>query len=521
MSRGAAALAVPPAVDAARRSVPTAMLLAAGGGILHFLGYLGFGIWPLALVCLVPFWLALDGAPRPRVAALLGAVFGWVSYAGGFLWMWRIVDVFLGGNAVLGAALWLADGSWFALRYALYALLYRAVRQRGWPLALAGVPTLVLIEWLYPLLFPVYFGHALGARLLLIQIGDLGGPLLLTALAALCNAAACTTWQWWRGGPRPTATWAVALAAVLATCAYGRWRIAAVDAAANRAPTLQVGIVQGNLGVQEKGADARRDHRRYLEQTRALLADGAVDLVVWPETVYARGLRGPLPIAGDLIRGDLGVPLLFGGVLVGSEDGQRRVYNAALLVERDGAIRAAYAKNLLIPFTEYAPLAGWLPGLTSLAGSPSHFAAATTTPALALGTWRLATPICYEAVRPAFVRDMVRDGGANLLVTLANDAWFGDSQEPALHLALARLRAVELRRFLVRATNSGISAVVDASGRIVAQTGVDTAATLRATVAQLDGVTWYARAGDWMGWLAAASVVAMLWPRLPAARRSC
>ncbi|MFN8644883.1 MAG: hypothetical protein U0802_25640, partial [Candidatus Binatia bacterium] len=173
-------------------------LLAAAGGVLHFLGFLGFGIWPLALLCLVPLWLALEGAPPLRAAALFGAVFGAVSYAGGFLWMWRIVDVFLAADAWLGAAVWTLDAGWFALRYALYALLYALLRRRGWPLALAGVPTLVVVEWLYPMLFPVYLGHALGERLTLIQIGDLGGPLRLTTRVALLTAAACSAWLWWR-----------------------------------------------------------------------------------------------------------------------------------------------------------------------------------------------------------------------------------------------------------------------------------------------------------------------------------
>jgi apolipoprotein N-acyltransferase len=500
----------------------TPLLLAAAGGVLHFLGFLGFGIWPLALIALVPLWLALERTRRLGAAAGLGFVFGWVSYAGGFLWMWRIVDVFLGGDVALGAAVWLLDGSWFALRSALYALLYVALRRRGRGIALAGVTPLVAVEWLYPMLFPVYFGHALGDRLLLIQIGDLGGPLLLTALAALLNAAACTAWLWWRGAGAAPATWIAAAAALALTLAYGRWRLSEIDGLAAAAPTMRVGIVQGNLGVQEKGADARRDHRRYLEQTRALLADAdaGVELVVWPETVYARGLRGPLPISGELIRDDLRVPLLFGGAFVRADGGPRVAYNAALLIAADGVIRTAYEKNLLIPFTEYVPFAAVLPRLAARFASSSHFAAAATTPALVLGTWRMATPICYEAVRPAFVRRMVREGDANLLVTLANDAWFGDSQEPALHLAMARQRAVEQRRFLVRATNSGISAVVDAGGRVLARSGVQSTANLTATVAQLELATWYARLGDWPGWTAAVVVAALLLPRLPAARRT-
>ena len=486
--------------------------LAAAAGILHFLGFVGFGLWPLALVAFAVLWAALERGRRP---ALLGAVFGVVSYAGGFAWMWRIVDAFLGGNVLLGALLWGLDAGWFGLRYALYAVLYRLVRARGWPPALAGVPTLVLIEWLFPMLFPVHLGHALGEQLALVQIADLGGPLLLTALVGLLNAAAFEAWRWWRGAGRAPATWTVATVALLATVAYGLARIAALDAAVAAAPAMAVGIVQGNLGIQEKGADARRDHQRYLAQSRALLADGAVDLLIWPETVYARGLRGPLPVRGELIRDDLRVPLLFGGVLVHDDGSSRRVANAAMLIEADGGLRTAYEKNLLIPFTEYVPLADLLPeAVTARFRSTSHFNAAAATPSLTLGTWRIATPICYEAVRPAFVRRMVCDGDANLIVTLANDAWFGDSQEPALHLAMARMRAVELRRFLVRATNTGISAVVDPVGRLVARGGLLTAENLRAPVAQLQERSLYSRLGDWPGWLAGVILAAaMMVPR--------
>jgi apolipoprotein N-acyltransferase len=114
---------------------------------------------------------------------------------------------------------------------------------------------------------------------------------------------------------------------------------------------------------------------------------------------------------------------------------------------------------------------------------------------------------------------MMHEGDPHLLVTLANDAWFGDSQEPALHLALASLRAVEHRRFLVRSTNSGISAVVDPAGRVVGRTGVLTRENLRATVGLLDAETLYARLGDWPGWTCASFTLAMLVVPRPTRRR--
>ena len=228
---------------------------------------------------------------------MVGFIFGWVAYAGGFHWMWRIVDVFLGGNIILGAVLWLADSAWFAGRFALYAVLYQMVRRRGWPVALAALPPLLVIEWLHPAIFPVYLGHSLAERPYLIQISDLGGPLLMTALLAVLNAAMFEAWRWWRGRAN-AAAWTGTIAVVVLVFAELRCGADSPDRPRAAAPALRVGVVQGNLGVFEKSTTRASHHRRYLEQTRELLAGGAVDLVVWPETVYTRGLMRPLPLSG-------------------------------------------------------------------------------------------------------------------------------------------------------------------------------------------------------------------------------
>jgi apolipoprotein N-acyltransferase len=310
---------------------------AIAGGVLYFLGYLGYGVWPCLLVFLVPLWRALDRTVTLPGAAAAGLVFASAAYAGGFLWMWPLVDAFLGGNRVAGAAMWLAYGAWFASGYVLYAMCVRALRRGGWPMVVAGVAPLVAIEWLKPEVFPVYAGAGLLAGPVLVQVADLGGPLLLTALVALANVAAYETWTWWRGiRERPLGTWVGAAAVGAAVLAYGHVRESALEAAASGAPVLRVGVVQANLGVLEKRAQSVVSHRKHLEQTRELLADGAVDLVIWPETAYVRGLRRPLPIAGQPIAEDLGVPLLFGSSTVWEENGRRWKSNSALLVGADG-----------------------------------------------------------------------------------------------------------------------------------------------------------------------------------------
>jgi len=480
--------------------------------VLYFLAFVGFGVWPLVAVFLVPLWWALERLGlRPARCALAGLVFGAVAYAGGHLWLWRLVAIFLDGDAGLGAALLAAHGLWFSAGYALYGLAYAAVRRRGWPVAVAGVAPLLVLEWLKPQIFPVHAGSALVGVTPLVQIADLGGPLLLTAFATSLDVVVYETLAWLAGRRRrPLATWTAVATATLAVLAYGGVRTAQLERALEVAPSLRVGIVQANLGLIEKRTLNRVAHERHVALTRQLLAEGPLDLVVWPETAELTAIRGPLPVSGRFVREDLDVPLLFGGTLVHEQDGRRAKSNSAFLVRDDGLITDVYRKNLLIPLAEWVPFGRLFPWLAERLPHAQDFAASRETPALALGPWRISTPICYEAVRADLVRRMVATARPELLVSLANDAWFGDSQEPWMHLQLSRLRAVEERRFLVRATNSGISALVDPLGRITARTGLLTEATLRGSVRLLEGRTLYARSGDWPGGVATAVLLAAL-----------
>lgn len=469
---------------------------------------MGFGVWPLIGVFLLPLWWALERGRGLAHAGLCGFVFGAVAYAGGHVWLLELVDVFLAGHFAIGFALWLVYGLWFAAGFAVYGLIFTALRSRHAGFVTAALPAWIVVEWLQPMLFPVHCGASLVNALPLAQVASLGGPLLLSAQVVLVDAAAWESVRWLRGSrARPTALLATTAACLIASLAYGplaRPR----DVAFAGAPELRVGIVQANLGPLEKRTRAIVAHRKHLEQTRELLTQGEVDLVIWPETAYTQAIGGPLPVSGELVRQDLRVPLLFGAPILDRTGPQPLQSNAAMLVDRDGMIRAAYRKNLLIPLAESIPFAGLWPGLAKRLPHAQTFAASTTRSALRLGDFRIATPICYEAVRPSFVRDLVNEGDANLIVTLANDAWFGDSREPILHLQLARLRAIENRLYLVRATNSGISAIVDPTGRILERTGVLERANLRGRVRALHERTPFGRFGNWPGWVAALWLVA-------------
>ncbi len=493
-----------------------AVAAAAAGGVLYALGYLGWGVWPCLLGFLVPLWWALTVYPAtpggsasttPGSSALLGFVFGATAYAGGHLWLLALIGPFLDGRVIAGTVLWIVYGIWFALAFAVYGALFHLIRSRGWPLAIAALAPYVLVEWLQPQIFPLYAGNGLIAVPLWAQTADLGGPLLLTALLGSFNFVLFETICWVesrRAAPR--AVWTAGVTLLLAIFLYGRARIATLDAASAAAPALRVGLVQVNLDVHAKDALGVTTHREHLDATRALLRDGELDLVVWPESAYVRGIRRPLPVASGPIVADVTTPLLFGASSTEERHGRKVKINSAFLAGADGMIRESYDKNLLIPLAESLPIAA----LARLFPHAEEFAASTAVTPLHLGAWRIATPICYEAIRPELVNRMMAETHPQLLVTLANDAWFGASQEPWLHLGLAQLRAVEQRRWLVRATNSGVSALVDPAGRVVARTGLLTRENLRGVVHMLDGETVYARLGDWPGWLALVLVALAL-----------
>jgi apolipoprotein N-acyltransferase len=477
---------------------------AAAGGALYCLGYAGFGFWPAALVAWAALWHALDRTRGVARAAWLGFAFGEVAHAGGFAWLLRLTDAFLGGNEALGAALFALHSLLFGAMWAAHAALFRAARNRGASLALAGPCVLVLVEWLFPQLFPAHLGDAFVDRTTLAQLASLGGPLLLSALAALVNAAVLELARW-RAGTRafPRAVALACAAALAAASGLGAWRLGAIARTDAAAPALRVGAVQANAAPLEKRERPEQLHRTHLALTRELLAQGALDLVVWPETVISRGIAGPFPLAGDLIRGDAHTPLLFGAASVRTEDGARRIFNSALLVERDGTIRAGYDKRLLVPFAEWAPapLARFFP-------NAQRFGAARELRAVALDGVPIATPICYEAALPGYVREVVRETRAQWIAMLANDGWFGDSALPHIHLAVARMRAIENGRWVLRSTNSGISALIDPAGRLVARMPLLERALLRGELRPRTEQTLYARLGDWPGWIAAVLLMA-------------
>lgn len=476
--------------------LPSALLTAGAAGALYGVAQIGFGVWPLAFVCLTGLWLVTKGLGVGG-AALAGALFGFVAHAVAMAWLLPTIARFAGGADAVGpgAVLWTLHGLWVALGFAVATGATRALRDRGVPWLCAGPAPLALVEWAQPVVFSAGVGVSLVHAAPLAQLAALGGPLGLTLFAAGINAGLAAVVDAATARARARAAVGTAVALAVATT-WGTLQIASWAERAGDGEPLRVGLVQANPTPGEARIDGTTEHARHLDASRALLDAGPLDLIVWPETAYPRALPRPLPVDGHSVRADLDVPLLLGANSVVIHANRRATTNSVFLVEAGGAIEQAYDKQRLIPLAEHVPF--WAPATLVERGLPEarRFVAGPARDVIRLGAHRMATPICFEIAHADAVRRAVVRGRATLIVTVADDAWFGRSQEPGMHLDLARLRAIEQRRWLVRATNTGYSAIVDPTGRVVARTPLFEPASLHARVVSLDALTPYARFGD-------------------------
>ena len=478
-------------------------VLAAFSSALYVLGYAGFDLWPLALIAFVPVLYAVDRlCTGDRDALRVGLCFGALTQLGGYGWLVATLREFSGlpwaACVLIYALLCVYQGG----QLALFAWLAYRIRRRGHALWLFAPLCLGACELVYPLIFPSPFAASLHELPLVLQLADIGGPTLISIALALLNATLYAVLLWLRGlRALPKAALATSALIVAASCGYGALRLQQVRARTESAPRLVVGIVQANMSSWAKREQRAEGRRRHLEQSRALEQNVRPALLVWPETA----LHYPIPVDAKTLApwlAALTTPVLLGAPGHRVERGRALLYNSAFLADADGRVLGRADKQRLIPFAEYIPLGEYFPWLYELSRGSGQLSAGSGPRALPFRGHRLLALICYEDVLPGLVRDSVLLTDPHLLLDLSNDSWFGRSREPYIHLALAKLRAIEHRRYFVRAGNSGISAVIDPAGRVVAAAAPFTRQNLSAEVAMLSGQTVFGRLGDWPGWLA-------------------
>ena len=484
-----------------------AIALALAGGLAHGLAFPP-GAWLLAFVALAPLVVAVRGR-----SGAAGLALGWLAgtVAAGVSTTWWLVEAardFFGAGPLAALAIGVAATQVFGA-WPIAVFGWAAARLARLPHAGARV-VLIAAAWVateqaratlltgnpWNLL-----GHALHAVPLFIQVADFGGVPAVSFVLAATGAALAETCV----APTRRDRLAAALTGLFILAADAGYGAARLATTADGAGRFRVALVQANVPTAWRNDPTRVDAglRIHADLTRAALAQRP-ELIVWPENavgvLVASNERIRTTIA-DSLRGR-GAALVFGAPRAEDRgDGRVAFFNAAHAFSPDGAPLGTYDKRRLVPFAEYQPFGPARPG--------------DYTPGTASGV--LVTPVpvgllvCFEALYAPLSRALVRDG-ATVLVNLSHDGWFRRASTREQHFSGAVFRAVEFRRPLVRVTNAGVSAAVDAAGRVRARFPLDVAGAFTADVAPSDVVTPYARWGDAFAGLAVVvAVSALLW----------
>lgn len=562
----------------------TALAVVAGAlGVV--LAFAPWNLFPLAFVALIPVLAvtrgATDGATFRRAW-----LFGLLMNLGGFPWIVQLVVNFGEMPGFVGVILWFvlcaqqgivpALAFWFARK---------AERAFGWRHGFALAPAWIAAEYLIPLIFPWRLGHSQVYHLNFLQLAEIGGVHLMSFVVVLVNVGLydlirrgrARDIQGLKDAPRMTVA---ALAVFGATQVFGMWRVAAVERAQEDLPRIRIGLVEGDIEIDDKWNPNLFDYNLLTHQHLSVQAvkEGA-ELVIWPESAYElseyhlqmkpdgpvlrdfevprdvyrfppsdhplprspqEDERAKVPNVGRFSpqRG-FRVPLLTGTTvyrkttpeekasLPPSRRGPLRIlyYNSAMLLDDDGRVTALADKVVLMPLSETMPGGEWLythtginlyrivpvVGLFGSGDGPQVMTHVHKKDDGATQDVRLGMLNCYEDLMPSFVREM-QPLGMDMLVNLTNDAWFGRHIEPPQHLALAVPRAVEARTWMVRSTNTGVSAFVDASGRIRGRTSVEEPETLVRDVPLKPAVrTPYVAFGEWAAYASLVFVGAGFW----------
>jgi len=504
-------------------------------GILYFVSFAGFDRWWLTFVCLVPLYLSLHGQPTRR-AVLLSFLTGLAMNLGGFYWLVNMLKTFSGFPIPLCLLFVVIICSYQALRLAFMGWLYGRAANRGWPVPFVFAGAFAVSELAFPLLFPWYYAATVHNRPVLMQTAELGGPILvglvlvtvnmaiaepLRARLAAFRAAAPSTSPY-RGavtseervrGPLDRRVIGAGVLALLLAVLFGALRISMVKADVERAESVRVGYVQGNMGLMAKREQPGEGLRRHVRLTQEL-RDKGVDLVVWSESSVTFAVPEDMgmktPFYRDRFAGKLGVPVIFGAVLFRADPDRERWFNTAISTNIKGEVIGRYDKEYLLAFGEYLPFGDDFPILYTWSPHSGRFSKGTDLTPVDVEVkgqkHKVTVLICYEDILPGFTNRAVAAGDPELLVNITNDAWFGDTTEPWEHLALAKFRAIEHRRFLVRSTNSGVSAIVDPMGAIVTNTKTFTAEAQEGTVRWMRSHTMYETVGDLPWWMVALAL---------------
>lgn len=506
------------------------VILASLTGVLYpltfMVPYLGIVAW----IVLVPlFWSIVKRTPRD--AFKLGLLSGTIANFIGTYWLVGTLTRFGGFPIPVSFIFILFLSAYAGLAFGIFSYITTRLglfRKQGALSVLLIASIWTSIEYLFPFLFPYGITNSQADFITIIQMYDLLGIYALSFIIVVVNVTLLRiVKRFTLNALLPAPELILSFALLCFAVSYGYLRIFQVESDMQSSPKLKVGMVQANFDFLAKTENQEKTVTDKHKEMSLELTD--VDLIIWPETAIQAWFDDSSNYL--IVRDEIGVPqmkgkyFIVGGMSFTPMDPKAEVltndniimYNTAFLTDSNGIILGKYHKIKLLLFGEYLPFAKYFPAIKQISPASGDF-----TPGEELNLFqikekgvRIAPIICYEDIIPSFSRQFV-DKGANLIVNITNDAWFGKTIAPYQHLMISIPRAVETRKYLLRSTNTGISAIIDPVGRVAAETGNFEQTNLVGEVALMNGKkTLYTRIGDvfpvaalifWVGFVAVAKL---------------
>jgi apolipoprotein N-acyltransferase len=490
----------------------TRVLLALASGLALALSLPEYNFSLLAWVAVGLLVLASAGA-RPIEAPLYGLLFGLVFYPVSLPWIDSVIHQYGGVGRWTAAGILILLGLGGGAIHSVFSWGIALASKRSMALACALAPFLwVALEFGVTRVPDTGFpwnlaGYAASASLGLVQLTSVTGIFGLSFLIAgygslVAYAVLVRQQRIWR--------LTLVVTAVLILIA-----VIGPHLVPSAAPDHVAHLVQTNFPqLDHYPEDWLQVHAGELDQLERISVDAAKKTpgpVIWPEVPAPLSLQDPAFAArAARIGRESGGDFLVGVIdWKQSSQGEWLASNSAALLDASGRRIFTYDKVHLVPFGEYVPMRRWIKFAGRLTVDISDFTPGSVHSVGKFSSGSFGVFICYEAIFPVEIRQFAKNG-ADLLINISNDGWFGHSAAPAQHLMMARVRAVESRRWLLRDTNNGITASIDPYGRIVARLAPDIRGELDAPFANRSGLTFYARFGDWFAWLCVLASVASI-----------
>ena len=490
-----------------------------------------FDYYLCAWVALVPLLLALRNK-TPGAAFLTGFITGFVYFLGTLYWVSHSMYYYGYLPVVICVLVLLLLCAALSVYTGIFSVLFSFIQGKTRVPALIVVPVLwVSLEYVRTYVLTGLPWSSLGYSqyklLPLIQISDITGIYGVSFLVAALSGAIfdVIAYRSDKTGEVPLNRWPLTLyIAIYAVVLVGAVLYGSVKLQGKAGgQEIKVSLVQGNI-EQDKKWDLRF-RREVIDKYKKLTAEAlkaSPDIIIWPETAVPFVFNYDKKLTEEIVsfQKELGTHLLFGSITAKYiKPGKTDMSNSAILLSPKEDAPLIYDKIHMVPYGEYVPLRNFFPFITKLAGGIGDFLPGKEIVVMETPFAKIGNVICYEIIFPGLVRKFV-DRGADVLVTITNDAWFGHTSAPYQHFSMAVFRAIENRVPVARAANTGISGFIDSRGRILDKSNIFVEAVMNGEITVGDKKSFYTKYGDIFVYICIISAVLLIAVRLFSARKA-